>query len=85
MRDKGMQVLQPWSDAHRGTPIEMFVTEPFDFEHEYSQALLKRLHERIEVRIVSVGTQIRMKSAAGRSRDHLDVENLRIIENDDDR
>jgi hypothetical protein len=39
----------------------MFVIEPFDFEHEYSQALLKRLHGRIEVRVVSVGTLIRMK------------------------
>lgn len=84
IRDKGMQVLQFWSDDHRETPIDMFVTEPFDFEHEYSQALLKRLHERIDVRFVSAGTLIRMKTAAGRPQDHLDVENLRIIENDDD-
>jgi hypothetical protein len=36
----------------------MFVIEPFDFEHEYSQALLKRLHGRIEVRFVSVGMRV---------------------------
>jgi hypothetical protein len=85
IRDKGMQVLQFWSDAHLETPVDMFVTEPFDFEQEYSQALVKRLHDRIDVRFVSVGTLIRMKSAAGRRQDHRDVENLRILEGNDDR
>lgn len=63
----------------------MFVTEPFDFEQEYPRALLKLLHDRIEVRFVSAGTLIRMKSEAGRPQDNLDIENLRIIESDDGR
>ena len=33
--NKGMQVLQLWSDAHRETPVDIFVTEPFPFEEEY--------------------------------------------------
>ena len=85
IRDKGMQVLQFWSDAHLETPVDMFVTEPFDFDEEYSRALIKPLHDQIEVRFVSAATLIRMKSAVGRPQDQLDVENLRIIENDDDR
>jgi hypothetical protein len=28
VRDKGMQVLQFWSDAHRETSVDVFVTEP---------------------------------------------------------
>jgi len=56
----------------------------FDFDQEYHRALIKPLHERIEVRFVSAGTLIRMKSAAGRPQDHLDIESLRIIERNDD-
>jgi hypothetical protein len=36
IRDKGMKVLQFWSDAHRETPIDMFVSEPFDFDQDTS-------------------------------------------------
>ncbi len=32
IRDKGMQVLQFWSDAHRETSVDVFVHEPFPFE-----------------------------------------------------
>ena len=34
-----MQVLQFWSDAHRETPIDMFVRELFAFDEEYVQEL----------------------------------------------
>jgi hypothetical protein len=85
IRDKGMQVLQFWSDAHIETPIDMFVTEPFDFESEYSQALVKALDERIDVRFVSAATLISMKSLADRPQDRLDIDNLRTLRNDDGR
>jgi hypothetical protein len=77
IRDKGMQVLQFWSDAHRETPVDMFVTEPFDFENEYGRALVKPLG-RIEVRFVSIQTLIRMKEAANRAQDRIDIEYLRM-------
>ena len=77
IRDKGMQVLQFWSDAHRETPVDMFVTEPFDFENEYGKALVKPLG-RIEVRFVSIQTLIRMKEAANRAQDRIDIEYLRM-------
>src|SRR5216117_842124 len=44
IRDKGMQVLQFWSDQHRETPVDVFVTEPFPFDDEYRIALVKPLH-----------------------------------------
>src|SRR6266446_5020333 len=71
--DKGMQVLQFWSDAHRETPVDMFVHEPFDFEDEYRQALTKSLGA-IEVRFVRISTLIRMKELAARSQDKIDIE-----------
>ena len=77
---KGMQVLQFWSDAHRETPVDVFVTEPFPFDEEYRRALIKPLYGDIEVRFVSIPTLIRMKEVAGRAQDRIDIENLRLIQ-----
>jgi len=85
IRDKGMQVLQFWSDEHRETPIDVFVTEPFPFEDEYSRALIKPLSESLMVRFVSIPTLIKMKEAAGRAQDKIDIEQLRMRLEDDER
>lgn len=84
IREKGMQVLQLWSDAHRETPIDIFVTEPFDFDAEYAAALIKLLREGLPIRFVSRNTLIEMKQAADRPQDRLDVEHLRAGVTDDD-
>jgi hypothetical protein len=83
IRDKNMQVLQFWSDAHPETPIDMFVTEPFPFDDEYERALVKPLHGSFDVRFVSMSTLIRMKEAAGRAQDLVDVQNLKLKPIDD--
>lgn len=36
--EKGMQVLSFYGDAHRLSPVDVFVTEPFDFDREYANA-----------------------------------------------
>ncbi|MGB5299595.1 MAG: hypothetical protein WBM52_19395 [Thiogranum sp.] len=84
IRDKGMQVLQLWCDAHRETPIDIFVTEPFPFDDEYNCALVKPLYGDIEVRFVSIPTLIRMKQAADRSQDRIDIEHLRMLQDEND-
>ncbi|MDP1675043.1 MAG: hypothetical protein Q8L65_18275 [Burkholderiales bacterium] len=76
-----MKVLQFWSDAHRETPVDMFVIEPFDFEQEYGVSLDKPLGD-IHVRFVSIPTLIRMKETAGRPQDKLDIEELRLLHPD---
>ena len=53
-------------DAHRETPIDLFVAEPFPFDEEYQRALIKPLYAALEVRFVSISTLIRMKELAGR-------------------
>jgi len=78
IRDKGMQVLQLWSDRHRETSIDLFVREPFPFDEEYAKALIKPLYGSIEVRFVSIPTLIKMKEAAGREQDRIDIEHLRM-------
>jgi hypothetical protein len=47
IRDKGMQVLQFWSDAHRETSVDVFVTEPFTFDEEYARALIAPLSDKL--------------------------------------
>lgn len=76
IRDKGMRVLQFWSDAHQETPIDAFVDEPFSFGEEYARALVKPLGV-VEVRFVSIPTLIRMKEAADRPHDRIDIDFLR--------
>ena len=83
VRDKGMQVLQFWSDAHRETSVDVFVTEPFDFDAEYASALTSPLNERLTVRFVSLPTLIRMKEEADRPQDREDIEQL-LAQKDND-
>jgi len=77
IEEKNMQVFQLWSDAHPETPVDIFVEEPFPFDDEYAQALMKRLHGEVEVRFVTVPTLIRLKEAAAREQDRIDIEHLR--------
>ena len=82
IRDKGMQVLQFWSDAHPETPVDVFVAEPFDFDREHRDALVKPLSS-IDVRFVAIRALIAMKEAADRPQDRSDVEHLRKRLEDD--
>jgi len=75
-REKGMLVLQFWSDIHRRTPIDIFVREPFDFEKEYSDALSYPLPSGESTKVVARQTLLKMKREAGRGQDLIDVEKL---------
>lgn len=77
IRDKGMQVLQFWSDAHRETPVDLFVREPFVFDEEFMRSLVKPLGTAA-VHFVSISTLIRMKQEAGRTQDRIDIEQLQL-------
>jgi hypothetical protein len=83
IRDKGMQVLQLWSNDHMETSVDIFVYEPFEFDDEYTNALIKPLNGSIDVRFVSIPTLIKMKEAAGREQDKIDIEHLRMRLEDD--
>jgi len=76
IRDEEMTVLNFWCERHRETPVDVFVTEPFPFDEEYSRALVKPLGS-IPVRFVSIPWLIRMKEIAGRPQDKIDIEYLR--------
>lgn len=82
IREKHMRVLSMWSPVHVETPVDLFVTEPFDFDKEFDAAYRKPLLDRREVRVLAIPALIAMKEAAGRSIDIADIENLRRIQDE---
>ena len=76
---KMMQVLSLISEAYPDTTLDIFITEPFDFEHEYNQATEIQLDRDLNVRVVSIPTLIKMKQLAGRPRDIDDIQHLSWI------
>lgn len=84
IREKGMKVLQFCSDAHRETPIDVFVIEPFNFEEEYGRAFSGAVEiagqAPVVARYVAIPALIAMKQAVGRPQDLDDIQHLRWIE-----
>ncbi len=79
IREKGMRVLQFWSDAHRETPIDVFVEVPFDFPTEIAHAPVKEMSGLGPVAYVTLATLIAMKEVAGRDQDLIDLKHLRSL------
>jgi hypothetical protein len=79
IKTKKMTVLQLWSDKHRETPVDIFVTEPFDFAKEEAIALVEDLSPKLPVRFVSFRTLIKLKTKANREEDRIDIKNLKAI------
>jgi hypothetical protein len=79
IQEKDMEVLQFWSDIHRETPVDVFVQVPFDFEAEREAATWKQLGEIGQVPVVSLRTLVRLKRAANRDQDRIDLDNLRLL------
>lgn len=78
-KTKKMTVLQMWSDKHRETPVDIFVTEPFDFDAEDKAALVEHLSPKVPVKFVSIAALIKLKVRAGRAEDRIDIKNLKAI------
>ncbi len=76
VEEKGMRVLEFYSDAHKETCVDVFAEEPFVFDDEYPRALVKGMGEE-EVRFVSLESLLKMKKAAGRPKDMADIDDLR--------
>lgn len=79
IREKGMQVLNFHSELYRPFTVDVFVSEPFDFDDEYEAAMQGELAPGLTVRFVSIPALIAMKQLANRPRDLDDIEHLRMI------
>ncbi len=76
---KNMQVLSLQSSQHRETTIDIFVTEPFDFDRAYNDAIRAEITADIHFNMVSIQTLIKMKERSNRGRDMDDIEHLKLI------
>jgi hypothetical protein len=84
IREKNMVVFQLHSDQHLETRIDIFVTEPFDFDSEYNRALTAEILPGIKARFVGLETLLQMKKTAGREKDKEDIRQLKLLHGDGD-
>ncbi len=75
-REKGMLVLKLWSDAHRRTPIDIFVHEPFPFDEAFHNAVSVTIGPGLTVPVIGLRDLQSMKRAAGRPQDLADIAEL---------
>jgi len=79
IEEKGMKVLNFHSEQHHETPVDLFITEPFDFEEEYRQSLVHESTPGLPTRIVRLATLLAMKRTAGRPQDLADIDELNLL------
>lgn len=79
IREKDLTVFGLVSDQHPQAPIDVFVTEPFNFETEWTLCLEGAIATDLAVRFVSLTTLIAMKTIANRAKDQDDIEHLQIL------
>lgn len=75
-----MAVLNFHGDSHRETPVDVFVTEPFDFDEEYHRALVADIASGVPVRILRLEALLALKRDAGRPQDLADVAELELLQ-----
>ncbi len=67
------------SVRHPTATVDIFVTDPFDFDAEYVIALQAELAPGTIVRFVSIPALMAMKQLANRPRDRDDIDHLQMI------
>ena len=76
MEEKGMVVFQLFSDAHVETPVDVFITMPFDFDLQWSRANWLMTAGGAKAPVVALDQLLAMKRAVARGQDLIDVEKL---------
>ena len=74
-----MQVLSLQSTLYPETTVDIFVTEPFDFDETYKTATTVELTPNIKLSLVNIPTLIKLKQNTGRAKDQDDIHHLEII------
>ena len=78
-QEKGMVVFQLFSDEHIETPIDVFISMPFDFELEWSKATWLPVVGGLQAPVVALDELLAMKGAVGRDQDLIDIGKLRKL------
>ncbi len=77
--EKQMKVLKLFSDAHRETAIDVFVTEPIAFDEAFSRVHAYPLTDNLNVPVCSYEDLVELKLQASRPKDLLDLDQLRKL------
>jgi predicted nucleotidyltransferase len=78
IREKGLAVFTLWSPVHPTLEIDLFVSEPFDFDAVYARALCVPL-EKTEATVIALEDLIALKQRVGRPRDLEDIAALESL------
>lgn len=78
-REKGMVVLPMTSDRHPSTPLDLFVTEPFEFSEEHAAAFWQELSPGLMIPVIRLETLLAMKRESGRPKDLADLDELNLL------
>ena len=76
---RNMEAFSLRSDRFPLVPVDLLVTEPFDFDEAWAASVRADLDAGIPVRIAGLRTLISMKEAVGRPQDLEDARHLRAI------
>ena len=77
-RDKGMVALSLWSPRFPLTELDVFITQPFDFEAAWRRAVRVKLGAT-QVTVVCREDLVRLKLMSARPKDLEDVRHLRLL------
>ena len=78
IRDKGLTVLSLWSSRFPGLEVDLFVSEPFNFDATYARALDVSLDETTAT-VVSIQDLLALKRMSDRPIDQADVDALKSL------
>lgn len=78
-KEKGMIVLPMTSDRHPDAPLDLFVSEPFDFSDEHASALWQELAPGLRIPVIRLETLLEMKRESGRPKDLADLDELNLL------
>lgn len=77
--EKQMKVLKLFSDAHRETAIDVFVSEPLIFDEAIGRLHYYSLADNLNVPVCSYQDLVKLKVQASRPKDLLDLAQLRKL------
>ena len=78
VEDKGMTVFGLWSDRFPGLEVDLFASEPLDFDAAYARAVRVQLSTTFAT-VVGLEDLVALKKAAGRPVDLADIDALRAL------
>lgn len=79
IEEKGMLVFQMRTGNPLDVPVDLFVSEPFDFDQVYGNAIQAELIPGLAVPVVPLDILLAMKKDTGRPRDEEDIRILREL------